>query len=150
MKVDVPLTGVVVEAKVEDFLAQVTIKQRYENVENDPIEAIYEFPLAEGASVSSFYAIVDGKRVDGKLKEKEEAKNDYDDAIAGGHSAFLLEEGVCACVAREQSESHESFCMFVTQWGRPQTFHTYIVNESWDSLCFLLLSAHGWVQMHVY
>lgn len=95
--VHVPLTGVVVEAKVEDFLAEVVIKQRYENVEKYPIEALYEFPLAEGASVSAFYALVDGKKVDGKLKEKEEARDDYDDAIAGGHSAFLLEEGKLFC-----------------------------------------------------
>jgi hypothetical protein len=27
------------------------------------------------------------------LKEKEEAKNTYDDAIASGHGAYLLEQG---------------------------------------------------------
>jgi hypothetical protein len=35
----------------------------------------YEFPLSEGASVSNFYAIVDGKKIQGVIKEKEEAKD---------------------------------------------------------------------------
>ena len=61
---------------------------------SDLIFSNYEFPLAEGASVCSFYAIVDGKKIEGKIKEKEQAKDQYDDAIASGHSAYLLEEGI--------------------------------------------------------
>jgi hypothetical protein len=83
---------VVVNSKILDFVAEVSIHQRYENVEEVPIEATYVFPLAEGASVSSFFAIVDGKKIEGKLEEKEKAKDKYDDAIASGHSAYLLEE----------------------------------------------------------
>ena len=30
--------------------------------------------------------------VEGKIKEKEEAKDIYDDAIASGHGAYLLEQ----------------------------------------------------------
>lgn len=36
-----PLTGVSVNAKVIDFCAEVTVHQRYENVESNPIEATY-------------------------------------------------------------------------------------------------------------
>jgi hypothetical protein len=71
----------------------------------NPIEAVYEFPLDPKASVSGFWAEIDGNRIDGIIKvklhlnlraypiqEKEEAKNVYDDAIASGHGAYLLEE----------------------------------------------------------
>lgn len=44
--------------------------------------------------MSRFYAIVDGKKIEGKIKKKEEAQDTYDDAIASGNSAFLLEEGI--------------------------------------------------------
>jgi hypothetical protein len=37
----VPLTGVMVHVKIVDFVAEVTIHQRYENVEDVPIEATY-------------------------------------------------------------------------------------------------------------
>ena len=42
------LTGVSVNVKIFDFLAEVTIEQRYVNRENTPIEAVYKFPLDEG------------------------------------------------------------------------------------------------------
>lgn len=90
----IPLTGVIVEGKVSDFIAEVTIHQRYENVESFPIEATYEFPLSEGASVCAFYAMVNVKKLVGILKEKEQAKDEYDDAIASGNTAFMLEEGM--------------------------------------------------------
>lgn len=57
------------------------------------IHYIYEFPLEEKAAVSDFYALVDGKKIQGKIKEKKKAQEEYDDAIASGHSAYLLEEG---------------------------------------------------------
>ncbi len=44
------------------------------------------------AAVSGFWAEIDNNRVEGVVKEKEEAKNTYDDAIASGHGAYLLEE----------------------------------------------------------
>lgn len=46
--VPVPLTGVSVEARIIDLVAEVTIEQRYINKENQPIEAVYLFPLNEG------------------------------------------------------------------------------------------------------
>lgn len=41
----IPLTGVIVSVKVVDFCAEVTLQQRYENVENITIEATYLFLL---------------------------------------------------------------------------------------------------------
>eukprot|EP01113_Clastostelium_recurvatum_P011179 TRINITY_DN1563_c2_g1_i5.p1 TRINITY_DN1563_c2_g1~~TRINITY_DN1563_c2_g1_i5.p1 ORF type:complete len:1057 (+),score=336.60 TRINITY_DN1563_c2_g1_i5:93-3173(+) len=91
-EVPVPLVGVLTTVNIIDFTAEVTLKQRYENVENDPIEAVYHFPLQENASVCHFEAFIDGKIVEGLVKEREQARNEYDDAIASGHGAYLLEE----------------------------------------------------------
>jgi len=44
----VPLTGVSVKVRIVDLVAEVNIEQRYVNRENQPIEAIYKFPLEEG------------------------------------------------------------------------------------------------------
>ena len=46
--IPVPLIGVSVEARIIDLVAEVTIEQRYINKENQPIEAVYLFPLDEG------------------------------------------------------------------------------------------------------
>lgn len=90
--IPVPLTGVSVEVQIIDLGAKVTIEQRYVNRENQPIEAVYLFPLDEGAGVCQFTAEVDGRIIQGVAKETEEAKTDYEHAIQSGHSAFLVEE----------------------------------------------------------
>ncbi|XP_057373545.1 von Willebrand factor A domain-containing protein 5A-like [Daphnia carinata] len=90
--IPVPLTGVSVQARIIDLVAEVTIQQRYVNKENQPIEAVYLFPLDEGAGICKFTAEVDGRVIEGVVKETKEAQEDYDEAIQSGHSAFLVEE----------------------------------------------------------
>lgn len=127
--VTVPLIGASSKVTVIDFVAQVELKQRYENQvstmtraqslskinlkrcdiylrfcnsrcgdmllntilqDSFPIEATYEFPLPEGAAVTAFIIEVDGKTIHSKIKEKEEAKEIYDDAIAEGHGKLNI------------------------------------------------------------
>ncbi|MFN7989449.1 MAG: VIT domain-containing protein [Thermoanaerobaculia bacterium] len=88
----VPLLGVSVEAELKGFAARVTLSQRYRNDGEQPIEAVYVFPLDESAAVCGFEALVDGTVVVGKVMEKEKAFEAYDDAISAGHGAYLLDE----------------------------------------------------------
>jgi hypothetical protein len=87
----VPLTGVSIEADVSNLCARVVITQRYVNREDTPIEAVYLFPLDEGAAVCGFEALVDGTLVVGEVKEREEAFAAYDEAMQRGDGAFLLD-----------------------------------------------------------
>ena len=57
-----------------------------------PIEAVYLFPLEEGAAVCGFEAIIDGTLIVGEVKEREDAFRAYDEAIERGDGAFLLDE----------------------------------------------------------
>jgi von Willebrand factor A domain-containing protein 5 len=68
------------------------VSQTYENEEVIPIEAVYRFPLSEAAAICAFEALVDGRRTVGIAKEKEEAKREYNEAIASGKTATLLEQ----------------------------------------------------------
>jgi hypothetical protein len=88
----VPLLGVNVEAEVRDFASRVVMTQRYRNTESQPIEAVYVFPLEEGAAVSGFEAIIDGVHVVGEVREREKAFEEYDDALSAGHGAYLLDQ----------------------------------------------------------
>lgn len=90
--VPVPLEGVLVEAELRGFAARVTLSQRFRNAETSPVEATYVFPLEEGAAVCAFEALVDGRPVVGTVMEKEKAFAAYDEAIAAGNGAFLLDE----------------------------------------------------------
>lgn len=49
----VPLTGVSVHVKIVDLVAQVDVEQHYCNREDQPVEAVYKFPLDEG--IESFH-----------------------------------------------------------------------------------------------
>lgn len=88
----IPLKDVRVEALIADFVVSVTIHQTFINVEEQPIEAVYMFPLEEKAAVTNFVACIDGKKIRGVIQEKEEARATYEDAIASGHGAYKLEE----------------------------------------------------------
>jgi Vault protein inter-alpha-trypsin domain/von Willebrand factor type A domain len=88
----VALAGVAITADVRGLCAKVTVAQRYINRESQPIEAVYVFPLDEGAAVCGFEAIIDGTLVVGEVKEREEAFRMYDDAMEAGHGAYLLDE----------------------------------------------------------
>jgi Ca-activated chloride channel family protein len=88
----IPLEHVDVRAEVSGAQARVTFTQRYRNQDSKPVEAVYVFPLDEGAAVCGFAAVVDGVRYEGVIKPREEAFATYDDAMAAGHGAFLLDE----------------------------------------------------------
>ena len=87
----VPLRAVKVDAMVRGYSAQVDCSLEYENTEKQPIEAIFTFPLDSSSAVVDFVATIDGRKIKGQVQEKQKAKETYDDALAGGRSAFLLE-----------------------------------------------------------
>lgn len=88
----VPLAGVHVRGELAGPCAQVTVTQRYVNREKKPVEALYVFPLPEGAAVCGFEAVVGDRVIRGHVEERERAIETYDDALAAGHGAFLLEQ----------------------------------------------------------
>ena len=88
----IPLEGVTIDAEIRDFCSRVTVTQRYRNQEEKPIEAVYVFPLDEKAAVCGFAALVDGVEVLSEVKEREEAFEEYDDAVSEGHGAYLLDQ----------------------------------------------------------
>lgn len=82
-----------VRGNVKGFTAEITATIEYHNDSENPIEAMYVMPLDEEAAVCSFQATIDGSRtIVAEVKDKQEALDTYDDAIASGHVAFLLDE----------------------------------------------------------
>lgn len=88
----IPLQGVEVQGEVLGGHAQVKVRQRYKNAEPKPVEAVYTFPLPSDATLTGFSMTCDGRRVEGVVKEREQAFRDYDDAISAGHGAALLDQ----------------------------------------------------------
>lgn len=88
----VPLEKIQIRSLVKGFTCQVVATMDYKNNSDNPIEAIYVFPLDEEATVCGFQATIDGRTIVAEIQGKQEARDTYDDAISSGQSAFLLEE----------------------------------------------------------
>jgi Ca-activated chloride channel homolog len=87
-----PLQALSVRAGIDGLLAEVEVCQTYVNVLTEPLEATYIFPLPDRAAVSSFVMEVAGRRIEGILKERGEARQEYEQAIQAGHRAAISEE----------------------------------------------------------
>ena len=90
--IPVPLKGVQISTQIVDFVSEIKVAQTYLNVESNPIEAVYMFPVEEEAAVISFEAQVENRKISTQIKEKEEARKDYDEAMQNRKTAVLLEE----------------------------------------------------------
>ncbi|XP_029436851.1 von Willebrand factor A domain-containing protein 5A-like isoform X2 [Rhinatrema bivittatum] len=88
----VPLKGISVDVQVRGFVADVSATLKYKNEEQNPLEAFFVFPMDSDSAVYSFEALVDGKRIVAEIQEKKKAHQTYEDALAQGQEAFLLEE----------------------------------------------------------
>ena len=73
-------------------VAEVSVVQEYVNREDKAIEVIYFFPIEESAALTKVEADVEGRKVVGKVKEKEKAREEYRNATTRGRTAVLVEE----------------------------------------------------------
>ena len=87
-----PLLKLEYAAQVVGLFAQVTVKQFFNNQSEQPIEAVYVFPLPEEASVTGATLQIGQKEVVAELKEKKQARQEYEDAVSAGHHGGLLEQ----------------------------------------------------------
>lgn len=90
--VRLPLRALSVETVVAGMTTTSTVRQRFANTGNTTIEATYVFPLPARAGVTDFVADLAGRRVVGVLKERGQARDDYEAALAQGQRAAIVEE----------------------------------------------------------
>lgn len=86
------LEDVSLKAVLEDLMAQVEVRQVYANRERAAIEAVYTFPVPRGAVLLSFTARLGGRELVGRMLPALQAEAMYEDAVAGGDGAILLQE----------------------------------------------------------
>ncbi|MFC4532207.1 VIT domain-containing protein [Sphaerisporangium dianthi] len=91
-KGNLPLESVGVEASITALTCGVEVTQGFRNPYDVPLEATYIFPLPDRAAVTAFRMEADDRVVEGELKERGQARQDYDRAIARGQRAAIAEE----------------------------------------------------------
>ncbi|OBA78849.1 hypothetical protein A9W99_22375 [Mycobacterium sp. 1164966.3] len=87
-----PLRALNVETAIVGVTATSTVRQRFANTGDTSIEATYVFPLPARAGVTDFVASLAGRRVVGVLKERGQARADYEHALVSGQRAAIVEE----------------------------------------------------------
>lgn len=73
-------------------LARLVLQQRFENPHEVPLEITYSLPLPAEAAVSAFSFRIGDRRVVGQVDKKARARARYEEAIATGHTAALVEQ----------------------------------------------------------
>lgn len=75
------------------YFLKITLNQIFRNSEDVPIEILFAFPVTKTSAISDFrVAFSDGTILRGDVEEKKRAADRYDDALAEGKNAFLVEK----------------------------------------------------------
>ncbi|WP_327583248.1 VIT domain-containing protein [Nonomuraea sp. NBC_00507] len=89
---NLPLESVDVSADISGLIAGVEVTQGFRNPFDVTLEATYVFPLPDRAAVTAFRMEADDRVVEGVLKERGQARADYDRALREGRRAAIAEE----------------------------------------------------------
>ena len=87
-----PLLLTSANVNIAGVIADVTVTQVYKNEGTRPIEAIYVFPGSTRAAVYGMTMTIGERRIVAKIKEKEQARQQYEAAKREGKTASLLEQ----------------------------------------------------------
>ncbi|MDH3283672.1 MAG: VIT domain-containing protein [Acidobacteriota bacterium] len=86
--VDIAVTGVLVHG---------VVTQAYRNPSDRVIEAVYAFPLPDGASVDRMEIRIGTRTIESVVREKQTARKTYERAKSEGKKAALLETSSADC-----------------------------------------------------
>jgi Ca-activated chloride channel family protein len=87
-----PLKDTRVEISVSGVIADVKVRQIYRNEGSRPINASYVFPASTRAAVYAMRMQIGNEIIVAKIKEREQAKKEFEQAKEEGKSASLLEQ----------------------------------------------------------
>ena len=90
--VECPLKHTDVKADISGFIARVRVVQTFYNPMDEKIEAVYVFPLPHKSAVDAMTMVIGGRRIVGAIKRRAAARAIYEQALAAGQTAALLEQ----------------------------------------------------------
>lgn len=87
-----PLKKTHVDVRIVGVIADVTVTQEYRNEGKAPLEARYVFPGSTRAAVYAMNVRLGNRLLTARIKEKQQAKVEYEQARSEGKTAALLEQ----------------------------------------------------------
>ncbi len=77
---------------VNGLVARVSVMQHFENTSSDWVEGLYVFPLPDKAAVDHMRLIIGDRLIEGEIREKAEARREYEQAKQAGKKTSLVEQ----------------------------------------------------------
>lgn len=87
-----PLTGVSIKGHVDGHGVVWIITQTFSNPLTEPAEAVYKFPLPYNGAVNGMKMTIADRIIEAVIKERGEARTEYQEAKALGYTAALMEQ----------------------------------------------------------
>jgi len=81
-----------VHIKITGMIARTTVKQKFHNNGSNWKEGIYVFPLPENAAVDQLRMHIGERIIEGQIREKQQARKEYQQAKASGKRTSLVEQ----------------------------------------------------------
>lgn len=91
-KGNISLKSVSISGNITGLVLSSTIRQEYRNETDNDLEIIYTFPLGFNTALLGMNASIQGKKLIGKVVEKQEAEASYEKAINDGDSAIMVQK----------------------------------------------------------
>jgi Ca-activated chloride channel family protein len=88
----VPTLATEVSFRVAGVVARASVRQRFRNGTDGWVEGVYVFPLPETAAVDHLLMRVGERTIEGQIREREQAKAEYQQARGEGRKASLVEQ----------------------------------------------------------
>jgi Ca-activated chloride channel family protein len=87
-----PLKATSAEVRIAGVIADVTVTQVYRNEGKRALEAIYVFPGSTRAAVYAMTMTIGTRTINAVVRERQQARAEYEQARAQGRTASLLEQ----------------------------------------------------------
>jgi len=81
-----------IELTVSGLVARVSVQQKFLNDGPEWVEGVYVFPLPDDAAVDRLRMHIGERFIEGEIREKEQAKKEYEKAKTEGKKASLVEQ----------------------------------------------------------
>ena len=81
-----------VSIHINGLVARVSAMQEFRNTSNEWVEGVYVFPLPDEAAVDHMRLYIGDRFIEGEIREKEQARKEYEAAKQAGKKTSLVEQ----------------------------------------------------------
>lgn len=87
-----PTTATDIQVEIAGLVAHTTLSQRFENPRDAFLNGQYRLPLPEGAAVHAMHIELNGRVIEGEIREREAARIEFEAAKAAGMATALVDQ----------------------------------------------------------